>query len=173
MLYISIKTSSAFSWKPSRDPFIDIDKWVPVWRVYGMMCQLLGFYKWIVVRLAKNGPQSYQALHGLEIDMWCWEYPGHMYDWIWASQAALVVKSLPADARDVRDTVSTPGSGRSWTARKKPKQLPFKNSWWKQKCQHWTQLDSTGQESHRVRHDRATSRAHTHDCIQLSLWNEL
>ena len=30
-----------------------------------------------------------------------------------ASQAALVVKNLPAKARDIRDTVSVPGSGRS------------------------------------------------------------
>ena len=31
----------------------------------------------------------------------------------WASQVALVVKSLPANTRDVRDTGLIPGSGRS------------------------------------------------------------
>ena len=31
----------------------------------------------------------------------------------WASQAALVVKNLPANVRDIRDTGSIPGSGRS------------------------------------------------------------
>ena len=31
----------------------------------------------------------------------------------WASQVALVVKNPPANARDVRDTSSIPGSGRS------------------------------------------------------------
>ena len=31
----------------------------------------------------------------------------------WASQVALVVKNTPANARDVRDTSSIPGSGRS------------------------------------------------------------
>ena len=30
----------------------------------------------------------------------------------WASQVALVVKNLPANAGDIRDVVSTPGSGR-------------------------------------------------------------
>ena len=32
---------------------------------------------------------------------------------IWASQEALVVKNLPGNAEDVRDTSSIPGSGRS------------------------------------------------------------
>ena len=32
---------------------------------------------------------------------------------IWASQVVLVVKNLPANAGDLRDTVSIPGSGRS------------------------------------------------------------
>ena len=32
---------------------------------------------------------------------------------IWASQAALVVKNLPASAGDIRDVSSIPGSGRS------------------------------------------------------------
>ena len=32
---------------------------------------------------------------------------------IWASQVALVVKNLPANAEDVRDEASIPGSGRS------------------------------------------------------------
>ena len=31
---------------------------------------------------------------------------------IWVSQVAPVVKNLPADARDIRDTGSIPGSGR-------------------------------------------------------------
>ena len=31
----------------------------------------------------------------------------------WASQAALVVKNLPANVRDIRDTRSIPGSERS------------------------------------------------------------
>ena len=35
------------------------------------------------------------------------------YDLIWASQGALVVKNLPANVADLRDTGSTPGSGRS------------------------------------------------------------
>ena len=30
----------------------------------------------------------------------------------WASQVALVVKNLPANARDIRNAGSTPGSGR-------------------------------------------------------------
>ena len=33
---------------------------------------------------------------------------------IWASQVALVVKTLPANARDVRNTASIPGLGRSF-----------------------------------------------------------
>ena len=32
---------------------------------------------------------------------------------LWASQVVLVVKNLPANARDVRDTGSVPGPGRS------------------------------------------------------------
>ena len=32
--------------------------------------------------------------------------------WNWASQVALVVKNLPANAGDIRDTGSIPGSGR-------------------------------------------------------------
>ena len=31
----------------------------------------------------------------------------------WASQVVLVVKNLPANAEDIRDVCSTPGSGRS------------------------------------------------------------
>ena len=31
----------------------------------------------------------------------------------WASQVALVVKNLPANAEDIRDSGSIPGSGRS------------------------------------------------------------
>ena len=37
----------------------------------------------------------------------------HTHTRIWASQVVLVVKSLPANAGDIRDTGSTPGSGRS------------------------------------------------------------
>ena len=33
--------------------------------------------------------------------------------WVWATQLALVVKNLPANAGDVRDTGPTPGLGRS------------------------------------------------------------
>ena len=32
---------------------------------------------------------------------------------VWASQVALVVKNLPANAEDIRDTGWIPGSGRS------------------------------------------------------------
>ena len=35
------------------------------------------------------------------------------YKWNWASQVALVVKNLPANAGNIRDTGSIPGSGRS------------------------------------------------------------
>ena len=35
-----------------------------------------------------------------------------IYSITWASQAALVVKNLPANAGDIRDMFSTPGSGR-------------------------------------------------------------
>ena len=36
-----------------------------------------------------------------------------VYTLCWDSQVALAVKNLPANARDMRDTGSTPGSGRS------------------------------------------------------------
>ena len=36
-----------------------------------------------------------------------------MHIYIYASQVALVVKSLPANARDIRDVGSIPGRGRS------------------------------------------------------------
>ena len=35
------------------------------------------------------------------------------YTCLWASQVALVVKNLPANADNLRDTASIPGSGRS------------------------------------------------------------
>ena len=35
------------------------------------------------------------------------------YPYLWASQVALVVKNPPANAGDIKDTGSTPGSGRS------------------------------------------------------------
>ena len=38
-------------------------------------------------------------------------YKVHQY--LWASQVALVVKNLPANAGDIRDVGSIPGSGRS------------------------------------------------------------
>ena len=44
------------------------------------------------------------------------EVPSTINDWYsydWASQEALVVKKTPANAEDVRDVGSTPGSGRS------------------------------------------------------------
>ena len=37
----------------------------------------------------------------------------HSHTHIWASQVVLVVKNLPANARNVRDMGSTPGSGKS------------------------------------------------------------
>ena len=37
----------------------------------------------------------------------------HLYTLLWASQVALMVKNLPANAGDVRDAGSIPGSGRS------------------------------------------------------------
>ena len=37
----------------------------------------------------------------------------HVYTYIWASQVALAVKNLPANAGDVRDEGLIPGSGRS------------------------------------------------------------
>ena len=37
----------------------------------------------------------------------------HSHTHIWASQVVLVVKNLPANARNVRDVGSTPGSGKS------------------------------------------------------------
>ena len=37
----------------------------------------------------------------------------HTLIYIWASQVVLVVKNLPANARDVRDMDLIPGSGRS------------------------------------------------------------
>ena len=36
-----------------------------------------------------------------------------IYSLVWASQAALVVKKPPANARDIRNVGSTPGLGRS------------------------------------------------------------
>ena len=36
-----------------------------------------------------------------------------MYTYVWASQVALVVKNLPANAGDVRDACLIPGLGRS------------------------------------------------------------
>ena len=36
-----------------------------------------------------------------------------IYSYTWASQVALVVKNLPANAGDVRDAGLIPGSGRS------------------------------------------------------------
>ena len=36
-----------------------------------------------------------------------------LYLYNWASQVVLVVKNRPANAGDIRDTVSIPGSGRS------------------------------------------------------------
>ena len=38
---------------------------------------------------------------------------GQIYNDIWASQAVLVVKNLPANAGDIRDAVLIPGLGRS------------------------------------------------------------
>ena len=35
------------------------------------------------------------------------------YTYMWASQVALVVKNLPANAGDIRDVGSIPGSGTS------------------------------------------------------------
>ena len=40
-------------------------------------------------------------------------YLGETLISVWASQAALVVKNPPANAGDIRDTGSNPGSGRS------------------------------------------------------------
>ena len=37
----------------------------------------------------------------------------YRYIYTWASQVAVVVKNLPANAGDIRDTSSIPGSGRS------------------------------------------------------------
>ena len=36
----------------------------------------------------------------------------YIYNLVWASQVALVVKNLPANAGDIRDVGSIPGSGR-------------------------------------------------------------
>ena len=67
----------------------------------------------------------------------------------WASQAALVVKNLPANAGDIRDKGSIPGSGRS------PEEgmaTPSSTLAWRIP---WTEepggLQSIG--SHRVRHN--------------------
>ena len=37
----------------------------------------------------------------------------HIHIYTWASQVVLVVKNPPANAGDIRDTASIPGSGRS------------------------------------------------------------
>ena len=42
-----------------------------------------------------------------------WPQVSHVRAKLWVSQMVLVVKSLPANAGDIRDTGSIPGSGRS------------------------------------------------------------
>ena len=81
--------------------------------------------------------------------------------WGSASQEALVVKNLPANAEDVRDVGSIPGSGRSPGG---GHGNPLQYSCWKIP---WTEepggLQSIG--SHRVRHDWRDL-AHTHSVVR-------
>ena len=71
------------------------------------------------------------------------------YDWEWGFLMALVVKNLPASAGDIRDTGSSPGSGRSLEGGRGNhfNILPWRIPWTKEPG--W--LQSIG--SQRVRHD--------------------
>ena len=64
--------------------------------------------------LVSTGQQSESAIHiHISPPFWISVPFRSQQSTEWASQVALMVKNLPANARDIRDASSIPGSGRS------------------------------------------------------------
>ena len=77
-----------------------------------------------------------------------WVYNSSLYPKLWGSQVALVVKNLPANGGDTRDTGLIPGSGKSRGGHGNPLQYSCWRTLWTEKPGGLWSI-----ASQRVRHD--------------------